>query len=345
MRALSVLALGFLSVFPSASATEAAFSADGKTLYALSREGDALLAFESGNVTPKQIPLPKPLAGDASQLLTDPYGLLVTAAGKLWHWNPADAKTTPKVAATLPASFQVFGLGRAQGEGVAGMILISGWYSFDSAKPKPKVADENASLFGLKPGGKDFKPVFVRRLEHVTACPAFAGNRMVFGGDHDLWEGGLEGEEEGMEFRAGTLWGHRSAPLGMFNTDGANGGGLGVRQVVIAGDTVWAALGGRHMGALVSVPLEKKAADQDHPGLAEAWQIQREQLAQAKPVLLPVDGEDKPFDTIESVDGLCVWTGPDGAWKVAFRADHKTFWLIEKGAKEPKKLFEQPGQE
>jgi len=345
MRPFPILALGLATLTHSATATEAAFSADGKTLYAISRTEDGLLAFQTGNVTPKQIPLPKAFGGEASQLLTDPQGLLVTAAGKLWQWNPTDAKTAPKLVAPLPPSFQVFGLSRAEGEGVAGTILISGWYSFDPEKPKPKVADEHDSLFGLKPGGKAFKPVFVRRLEHITACPAFANGRMVFGGDHDLWEGGLEGEEEGMEFRAGTLWGHRSAPLGMFNTDGANGGGMGVRQVVIAGDTVWAALGGRHMGALVSVPLEKKVADQEHPDLTEAWKIQREQLALAKPVLLPQEGDDKGFDTIESVDGLCVWTGPDGAWKVAFRADHKTFWQIEKGAKEPKKLFEQPGQE
>ncbi|MGC4015683.1 MAG: hypothetical protein QM755_14345 [Luteolibacter sp.] len=342
MRALPVFALGFVALTHSAIATEAAFSADGKTLYAISRTGDGLLAFEPGSVTPKPIPLPKAFGGEASQLLADPQGLLVAAAGKLWQWNPTDPKTAPKLVAPLPASFQVFGLGRAEGEGVAGNLLISGWYSLDPQKPKPKNVDENASLFALKPGGKAFKPVFVRRLEHVTACPTFSNGRMVFGGDHDLWEGGLDGEEEDMDFRAGTLWGHRTAPLGMFNTDGANGGGMGVRQVVIAGDTVWAALGGRHMGALVSVPLEKKTAEQEHPELADAWKIQREQLAQAKAVLLPVDGEDKPSDTIESVDALCVWSGPDGVWKLAFRADSKTYWVLEKGWKEPQKIGAEP---
>ncbi|BCU76130.1 hypothetical protein [Luteolibacter sp. LG18] len=340
MRALPVLALGLISLAQSASAAEAAFSSDGKTLFALSREGDKLLAFEAGNATPKQIPLPKPFGDDASQLLTDPQGLLVTAGGKLWQWNPADAKAAPKALAPLPGSFQVFGLSRAEGEGVAGTLLISGWYALDSAKPKPKDVDENASLFGLKPGAKAFKPVFVRRLERITACPVFSNGRMVFGGDHDLWEGGLEAEED-VDFRSGTLWGHRSAPLGMLNTDGANGGGMGVREVVIAGDTVWAALGGRHMGSLVSVPLEKKPPEAEHPDLVEAWKIQREQLSQTKAVLLPIDGEDKPSDTIEAVDGLCVWNGPDGTWKIAFRADHKVFWQIEKGAKEPKKLGEE----
>jgi len=340
MRALPLLVFG-LSTFGSiqARASEAAFSADGKTLRVLSTQAPVLLSFKLGDPTPVKTPLPKEMAGEdgASALLADPQGLLVAGGGKLWLWNPADPKVGPKAVAPLPPQFYVGGISRAEGKGIAGMIMLSGFHSVDPKKPLPKDVYAETTLYGMKPGGKGFLSVFVRRLRTITACPAFGGERMVFGGDNDLWEGGLEVEEDLTE-RAGSLWGHRSAPLAMANTDSGNSGGMGVRSVVIAGSNVWAALGGHLMGALVSVPLSAKPAVEDHPDLAESWKVQHDQLALAKAVQLPPAQGEQPSDIIESVDALCAWNSPNGEWKVAFRADHKTFWLLEKGAKEPKRI-------
>jgi hypothetical protein len=323
-----------------ATASEATFSPDGKTLWLLSRESDALISFKSGDPAPKRTALPKALTGEStpSEILSDAGGLLIAGPTKLWQWNPAEPKSEPKSVADLPPQFGLTGLSRAEGTDLAGTIFISGYHSFDSEHPAPKDFNESNTLYGLKAGEKTFKSVFVRRLEHVTGCPAFSGERMVFAGDSDVWEGGIEIEEDS-EDRLGSLWGFRTTPLAMANTDAGNSGSMGTRSVVIAGGTIWAELRGRHMGALVSLPLLKKPADQEPPDLADSWKIQREQLALAKAIRISPGEDEPPTDVCESIDSLCAWNGPDGAWKIAFRSDFKTVWLLEKGAKEPMKLF------
>ena len=238
-------------------ASEAAFSSDGKTLWAISREGDALLRFQTddGAKAPQPIKLPEAIDQDGGpmQLQTDPKGLLIAGAAKLWLWNPAEPKVAPKALATFPPQFEVSGMVRTPGKGNEGAILISGYHSFSDEHPKPKDFDETESLYRLAAGKKSFVPVFVRRLERVTAAPAFSGERMVFGGSYDVWEGGVEVEEPSE--MPPTLWGQRIAPLAMCNTDGANSGSMGVHQVTIAGDTVWATMRGHLMGSVVSFPL------------------------------------------------------------------------------------------
>ncbi len=348
MRASVLSTAALLALGSSAAqASEAAFSPDGKTLWALSRESDALLSYKLGSPAPERVALPKALAGESpvTELLADAKGLLFAGAGKLWQWNPAEPKSAPKPLADLPPQFDLTGLSRAEGEGLAGTLFISGYHSFDSEHPAPKDFNDSNTLYGLKPGQKTFKSVFVRRLEHVTGCPAFSGERMAFAGDSDVWEGGIETEDD-VEDRLGSLWGFRTTPLAMANTDAGNGGSMGTRTLVIAGGTIWAELRGRHMGSLVSVPLLKKPADQEPPDLVDSWKIQRDQLAQAKAVKLPGAEGEPPTDISESIDSLCAWNGPEGSWKIAFRSDYKTFWLLEKGAKEPRKLFtESPAED
>jgi hypothetical protein len=79
-------AVSALGSFPS-KASEAAFSPDGKTLWALSRESDALLCYKVGSPAPDRIALPKPLSGEppVTELLVDAKGLLFAGAGKLWQ--------------------------------------------------------------------------------------------------------------------------------------------------------------------------------------------------------------------------------------------------------------------
>ena len=342
MRLSPALVLPFLGfLLGPASASEATFSADGNTLWAISREGDSLLAFNPGKpgAPPKITPLPEALVKNegSAQILADGKDLLITAEGKLWRWNPAVPDSKPALLAPLPLAFYPGGLAFAKGEALKGMIVLSGFHSFDSEKPHPQDVDASATLYGLKSGEKVFKPVFVRRVERVTACPFFADGRMIFGGDHDLWEGGI-GMEDDMEDRAGTLWGHRTAPIALANTDSANAGGMSLREAVIAGGNVWAALGGRHMGAIVSVPLAKKPAGEEAPELADAWKVQRELLGLAKIHRLPANEGEEASDVVESIDCLCAWSGENGAWKIAFRSDHSKFWLMKKDLKEAQEI-------
>ena len=350
MRITPALIFPIFGLFPTlAGASEATFSADGKTLWAISWEGGSLVAFnpEKPGAAPKITKLPAALTGTdgPSQILADSKGLLITAEGKLWHWDPAMPDSIPVALAPLPFGFNPTGLAVAKGEALKGIIVLSGFHTFDSEKPHPQEVDGSATLYGLKSGEKVFKPVFVRRVERVTACPYFAGERMIFGGDHDLWEGGIDMEED-MEERAGTLWGYRTAPLAMSNTDAANAGGMSLRQAVIANGTVWAALSGRHMGAIVSVPLAKKPAGEEAPELSEAWKVQRESLAMTKVHRLPADEGEEASDVVEATDGLCAWSGENGIWKIAFRSDHSKFWLMKKDLKEAQKIgVEAPAKE
>lgn len=318
-------------------ASEAAFSSDGKTLWAISREGDALLRFQTddGAKAPQPIKLPEAIDQDGGpmQLQTDPKGLLIAGAAKLWLWNPAEPKVAPKALATFPPQFEVSGMVRTPGKGNEGAILISGYHSFSDEHPKPKDFDETESLYRLAAGKKSFVPVFVRRLERVTAAPAFSGERMVFGGSYDVWEGGVEVEEPSE--MPPTLWGQRIAPLAMCNTDGANSGSMGVHQVTIAGDTVWATMRGHLMGSVVSFPLPKKIAEAEAPDLTETWKIQRDSLSQAKAVKFPAEEGVEASDMTDSADALCSTTDVDGNWKIAFRTNHRNFWVLTKGAKGP----------
>jgi len=151
------------------------------------------------------------------QLQMDPKGLLIAGAAKLWLWNPAE----PKALATFPPQFEVSGMVRTPGKGNEGAILISGYHSVSEEHPKPKDFDATESLCRLAAGKKAFVPVFVRRLERVTAAPVFSGERMVFGGSCDVWEGGVEVEEQSE--LPPTLWGQHIAPLAMCNTDRQHG--------------------------------------------------------------------------------------------------------------------------
>jgi hypothetical protein len=317
-------------------ASEAAFSADGKTLWAISREEDALLVLQPGGEVkaPRPLKLPESISQDGGplQLQTDPQGLLIAGATKLWRWNPAEPKAAPQPLASLPPQFQVSGIVHAAGKGLNGHLLISGYHAFSEEKPKPADFDETHSLYDLAPGKKAFEAVFVRRVERVTACPVFSEGRMIFGADHDVWEGGIQIEGDDLP---PTLWGHRIAPVAMCNTDGANSGSMGVSNLTLAGGTIWAALRGHLMGAAVTFPLPKKAADADAeaPDLAESWKIQRESLAQLKALTVRGAEGEAPSEIQDSIDALCSTTDAKGNWKIAFRTDHRTFWVLAKGVK------------
>lgn len=322
------------AVTASSRAGDAAFSPDGRTLWAFNREGDSLLRITLGQPGANAVPIPKSIRAEPfpGLLLADESGVQMVAGGKLWRWNPSAPDSKPASLADLPTGFQAYGLSRGSQGSLKGVFFISGHHA--SAK-NPDDADH--SLYALKPGAKAFANVFVRRLEAISAAPTFIGSRALFGGSGDVWDGGIEPEEDSTGL-FGYAFGYRCAPIALANTDAGNGGSMGVAEIVIAGDTVWAGLRGRHLGALVSLPLVKRDNTDDHPDLNEQWNIQREQLSRAKALKFRPDSDAEETDTFESLGGLCAWNGKDGSWKLAFRTDYDTLWLIEKDSHTPLKL-------
>lgn len=337
MRTLLRLVLGLSMSFPFASrASQASFSEDGKTLWVLSFDHKALLAFDGKAPAPVSFPLPVALAGEQTMdLISDHDGLLITAADKLWKWNPLAGGTAPKAIAPLPPEFYSCGLGRVPEGPLAGAILING-RSGDPRHPE--------TLHALLPGENQFRSVNTRYIHQVTAAPAFAPGRMVLGGDYDLWEGGFTPMGDG-ERQLGYLWGYRTAPVAQLSTDIGNGEGQGVRTVVIAGDTLWTLIAGHHNGcSLLTLPIGKKftAADPEStPGVSQSLKISRDKLAQVK-IMNVSDKVDR--HGFEFIDCLCAWHGGNGEWKVAYRAGHRVLWQVANGHETPKKIGDDPSE-
>lgn len=347
MRSLLRLVIGLSMSFPvAARASPATFSEDGNTVWVISKDGRNLLGFEAPDHPPSVVPLPRSFeARSVTDLLSDPHGLLLAGNDKLWRWDPLALENPPELVAPFPPAFRASGLARMGAGPLAGAILINGRHVLDETETLPKGMVREETLYALMPGEKGFRGIFTRHLHEVTASPALAGDRMIFGDDGDLWEGSLAamGEAAG---RCGVLAGHRIAPLAAISTDEGNSEGQGVRGVVITGDTVWALLAGHHAGcSLVSLPVGKpfnSSEPESHPGPVEARKLLSGNLAQVK-VQQVREGPDQPsFDSLESIDALCGWCGKDGQWKLAYRTGLGVMWIITNDSKEATKLGRSP---
>ncbi|MCX6880002.1 MAG: hypothetical protein NTW21_40305 [Verrucomicrobia bacterium] len=278
--AAAVISMLF-SIPGSTFAGGAVFSKDGSTLYISSIfEKSTLFIVNVATRRADQVDLSGVVGKDTDigTIARSPEGeVLLEAARTIWRWQPGsgDATKLPP----LPEDFVLDEIGcleQSPDAALKGAVLLTG------------VAKDGKDFrfYALVPGRDAFQPVFVRRLNFVSAQPAFStAGRMFFGGDHDLWEGVVGGVEDA---RAGTLTGCRIAPLALANTDMGNDGSMGVREVAVAGDRVYSLLRGRHLGAIVSVPMPPdgryQKPDGGHPEVAEAYQLMSAELAKARSV-------------------------------------------------------------
>lgn len=262
---------------PFAFGHEACFSADGNTVYLVGLHDNGKvrrIEVDSGESTLLQFeglqsddPINAIARGEGDKLL------LANSTG-IWESGPNGGATRRLV--TLE-NFLVRDLVRAPAQVKAkeGMIIVSGMPVGEEAGFKDQ------SFYGVLPGKSVLQEVFCRRVTTVGG-PAFAADgRLFYAGNHDLWEGSIYTEDD-EDFRAGTLNGCRLAPLGMFNTDMANSGSMGVNQIIPAGGFLYVKLAGRHMTALLRLPLPPSPYLNDeevHPELAESLSIMKDNLA------------------------------------------------------------------
>ena len=254
MRARCLLFAVGLAGCASASAGDAFFSTDGQrvTIAPLLQTGVLLsIAIADGSVSP--LPLPPELAEAPITALTAGGSgeAIFTTADALWA-RKADG--TARRLSTLPKGFSVASLFVATKQGTP----ISDWIF--AAAENDRAGWRGTTFFARRPGTKDFREIFCRRVSPVGAGTFTPEGRCFFAGAGDLWEGDFEAAEAtDKDAPLATLNGARLAPLAMMNTDMANSGNLWVDAVEAAGPWLYVSLRGRHMGSIVRVPLPEKS--------------------------------------------------------------------------------------
>lgn len=241
-----------------ASAGDSFFSVDGKTvtLAPLMRSGVLLrVNTETGKLT--ELPLPPALkSAEVTGLARGGEGeALFIASTAVWVMK--DDGTVKKVCDVGPVETpQNLFVSVKPDQPLTDWLFLSG---------TTKEPGAQATFFARKPGKKTFEEVFCRRASS-TDCGVFADDGRFFFASHgDIWEGALTAEED-PGLRSATLVGARIAPVAVLNTDGSNSGGLWVNALCPAGKWIYTGLRGRHMGAILRVPIPAKPLYNDESG-------------------------------------------------------------------------------
>lgn len=236
-------------------ANEAFFSKDGKTVtMGLNNALSGLVQVDiaTGKIT--QAPLPAELKDEGIDSVArgSEGEALFLAKDAVWVWTPGAATPVKHVCATAPVvgARDLF-VATVPGTPLTDCLFVSGNETAD--------ATSMGSFYGRKPGSKNaFVSVFCRRVSDATGGMFSADGRLFFTTSGDLWEGGIQLDDDAGTERLGTLVGARIAPLGILNTDEANGGSLWVAHVAPAGGWLYTHLRGHHMATLLRTPMPAK---------------------------------------------------------------------------------------
>jgi hypothetical protein len=282
MRASLLLVVGFVAVAAVGRADQAFFSADGKTVTFVPKiDVGYLLRLDLATMKQEKLKLGADCAKEEVTSLCrggDGEALLTTAKGVYVH----DAKGTRKLAdAPVKAGWPIDSLAAAP----ASTADVGDWLFLSGSDPDDV---QRRTFYSRKPGTKSFKPVFCRRVNRVDSGVFTTDGRFFFAGGGDLWEGMFQPFEGGDTMDA-VLVGTRIAPLGLMNTDEANGGNLWVAQVMIAGKTLYVRLRGHGMSELVRVPMLTRPTQE--MSTADNYNYQRDMLSKTEVINTGVDSE------------------------------------------------------
>jgi hypothetical protein len=326
--------------FQSSLANEAFFSKDGKTVtMGLGGRGIGGLMqvdIATGKIT--QAPMPAELKDESidSVAAGSEGEALFLAKNGVWVWTPGAAKPVKHVCATAPVvnATDLF-VATVPGTPLTDCLFVSGNETAD--------ATSMGTFYGRKPGGKHpFLSIFCRRVSDATGGVFSADGRLFFIAHGDVWEGGIQVDDDtGME-RLGTLVGARIAPLGVLNTDEANGGSLWVEQVAPAGKWLYVKLRGHHMATLLRTPMPAKPLYAPSSSDSPSTQDHLAAMSQA------LNKTEIITEDYEHVDGFCA-TEVDGKPRVFFCGDVEEgkgpALMLWEGAGKPRVIGHLPAQE
>lgn len=275
------VSLACLSFIGPAQAAEAFFSKDGSTVTMVTRRSPGLVKVDikSGKIT--KAPLPKELKEEYIESIArgSEDEALFLAKDAVWVWKENTTPPVKRVCATSPVvnASDLFVVTDEKSP-LKDTLFVSG-----TDKEEP---DGRPVFYGRKPGAKAFMSVFCRRVENAQAGALSSSGRLFFSSSGDLWEGGILPEEDADIERLGVLVGARIAPMGILNTDEGNGGGLWVSQIVPVQDTLYLRMHGRHMGAILRIPMPAKPLytpdSEELPGIPEQLEAMKQSLAKAE---------------------------------------------------------------
>ncbi|MBL9142061.1 MAG: hypothetical protein JNM99_00145 [Verrucomicrobiaceae bacterium] len=284
------LTLGLAGI-DSLHAGDAFFSADGRTVtYVPTFDTGCLkrINLETKVVEKITVSLPKDEGIVALASGADGEALFTTEKAAWVH----DAKGTRKLCdlGAIENSTSLI-VAPSKGEHFADYLFVTG-----SEKDDP-----NRHLFFYrKPGQKTFKSTFCRRVQTIYTGAFTADGRFFFDGDGDLWEGGFEPEDEQAEMPP-VLNGVRIAPLGLFNTDSANGGSLYVNRILPAGKSIFVVLRGHHMGHLLRVAMNPTSAMKEGSGANDTVQGNYAYMAKSLASVQIIDDSFDPITTAAAI--------------------------------------------
>lgn len=326
-------------VFPTSAglAAEAFFSKDGSTVtMTLSPRGAGLIQVDvaSGTITPA--PLPKELKGELIESIAcgGEDEALFVAKDAVWVWKADATPAVKRVCATAPMVSAALDLtvATAPDTGLTDSLFVSG---IQQDNPDQQV------LFGRKPGAKTFLPVFCRRVDGVQSGVFSEEGRFFFVSGGDVWEGGIQPDEDASMGRLGTLVAARIAPMGILNTDESNGGSLWVGQIAPVGQWLYLRLRGHHLGAIARIPMPAKPLyspeSEEQPTLQAQINAMKQSLARVEII----------NNELEDAQAFCA-TAVDGKPRLFYcsRVDDKGVAMIVTDADaEPKVIGHLPEQE
>lgn len=284
MRRWAVVAgvsLACVSSAGQARAAESFFSEDGSTVTMATMRSPGLVKVDIKSGKVAKAPLPKELKGEfIDSVARGGEGeALFLAKDAVWVWKADATPPVKRVCATAPVvdATDLFVDTRADSP-LKDTLFVSGSEKDDTSGRQV--------LFGRKPGGKAFMPVFCRRVEDARSGVFSSGGRFFFVAGGDVWEGGVSPDEDDSLERLGVLVGARLAPLGILNTDESNSGSMWVRQIAPVEDTLYIRMRGRHMGAILRIPLPARPlyspGSEEQPTLGAQLQAMRLSLAKAE---------------------------------------------------------------
>ena len=278
-------------------ANEAFFSKDGRTVTMGlgGRGGSGLVQVDiaTGKITPA--PLPAELKDESIESVAagSEGEALFLAKNGVWVWTPGAATPVKHVCSTAPAvnATDLF-VATVPGTPLTDCLFVTGNETAD--------ATSMGSFYGRKPGAKNtFLSIFCRRVSDATGGVFSTDGRLFFISSGDLWEGGFQVDDDTSTERLGTLVGARIAPLGILNTDEANGGSLWLEHVAPAGKWIYAQLRGHHMAAIMRTPMPAKPlyapTSKDSPTTKDQLDAMAQSLNKTEII---VDG-------LDHADGFC----------------------------------------